>query len=141
VGTPDANGQPAVSVGYLRLATMAGNPATPADEADVAVSISITDVREAGSLADYTGEVTATLSARLTDRDGLATIEDFGFDVAAPCAETPTAEGGLCSVATTFDAVLPGAVVEGKRAIWQLDTIAIADGSGGVFARQGIFVP
>ena len=29
VGTPDANGQAAASVGFLRLATLVGNPATP----------------------------------------------------------------------------------------------------------------
>jgi hypothetical protein len=141
VGTPDANGQAAVSIGYLRLRTLAGNPATPADEADVTVSASITDVREAGTLADYTGELTASLSARLTDRDGPATVEDFPFDIAIPCADTPTADGGACSVATTFDAVLPGAVTEGRRAVWQLDGVEVKDGSGGVFARQGIFVP
>ena len=59
VGTPDANSRPAGSVGFLRLATMTGNPVTPGDQADVAVWLSITDVRESGTLADYTGEVTA----------------------------------------------------------------------------------
>jgi hypothetical protein len=141
VGTPDANGQPAASLGFLRLATMAGNPATPADEADVAVSLSITDVRESAGLADYTGEVTATLSARLTDRDGPATTEDFPFDVVAQCAATATAEGSTCSATTTFEAIVPGAVAEGSRAIWQLDAVEILDGSGNTFARQGIFVP
>ena len=94
VGTPDANGQPAASVGYLRLVTLTGDPGTPAtDEADVAVSLSITDVRESAGLADYTGEVTAALSVRLTDRDGPATTEDFPFDVAAPCAATADRRG------------------------------------------------
>jgi hypothetical protein len=141
VGTPDANGQPAVSVGYLRLATLTGDPATPADEADVMVSLSITDVRESAGLADYTGEVTAALSVRLTDRDGPATTQDFPFQIAAPCAATATAEGGTCSTDTTFDAILPGAVMEGSRAIWQLEAVEVLDGSGSTFARQGIFIP
>jgi hypothetical protein len=141
MGTPDANGQPAASVGHLRLATLAGDPSTPADEADVAVSLSITDVRESAGLADYTGEVTAALSVRLTDRDGSATTQDFPFDVVAQCVATATAEGGRCSTDTTFDAILPGAVVEGSRAIWQLQAIEVLDGSGGTFARQGVFVP
>jgi hypothetical protein len=58
-----------------------------------------------------------------------------------PCAATSTAEGGICSTATTFDAVVPGAVAEGARAIWQLDTVEVLDGSGDPFARQGIFIP
>ncbi len=70
-------------MGFLRLDTLTGNPASPEDEADVAVSLSITDVRESPGLADYTGEVTAALSVRLTDRDGPATTQDFPFEIAA----------------------------------------------------------
>ena len=39
VGTPDANGQQANSVGSLLLNVLAGDPLTPADEADVAVEL------------------------------------------------------------------------------------------------------
>ena len=141
VGTPDANGQAAASVGFLRLNTLIGNPASPEDEADVAVSLSITDVRESAGLTDYTGEVTAALSARLTDRDGPATTQDFPFEIAAPCSATPAAAGSTCSATTTFEAIVPGAVDEGARAIWQLDAVEVLDGSGNAFARQGIFVP
>jgi hypothetical protein len=141
VGTPDANGQAAASVGFLRLNTLMGNPASPEDEADVGVSLSITDVRESPGLADYTGEVTAALSVRLTDRDGPATTQDFPFEIAAGCASTPTAAGSTCSATTTFEAIVPGAVDEGSRAIWQLDAVEVLDGSGNAFARQGIFVP
>jgi hypothetical protein len=141
VGTPDSNGQPAASVGYLRLVTLTGDPDTPEDEADVSVSLSITDVRESAGLADYTGEVTAALSVRLTDRDGPATTQDFPFEIAAPCAGTATAEGSTCSAATTVEAIMPGAVVEGARAIWQLGAVEVLDGSGATFARQGIFIP
>jgi hypothetical protein len=141
VGTPDANGQSATSVGALRLATLPGDPGAVGDGADVSVSVSINDVREQAGLGDYTGELTATLSVRLTDRDGPATTADFPFQVAVPCAATSTADGGICSTATTFDAVVPGAVAEGARAIWQLDTVEVLDGSGDPFARQGIFIP
>ena len=141
VGTPDANGQAAASVGFLRLGTLVGNPVTPGDQADVSVSLSITDVRESAGLADYTGEVTAALSVRLTDRDGPATTQDFPFQIAAPCAGTATAAGSTCSTTTTFEAIVPGAVAEGSRAIWQLDAVEVLDGSGNTFARQGIFVP
>ena len=57
VGTPDANGQAANSVGSVRFAVVAGDPATGADEADVAMSFSLTDVRVRSTLADYTGQL------------------------------------------------------------------------------------
>ena len=58
--------------------------------------------------------------------------------------------GATCAVTTTFDAVTPGAVPEGKRAIWELDALEVTDGGtdglaatapNALFARQGIFVP
>ena len=45
VGTPDANGEAANSVGSVKLQAVAGNAGTPADEADVRFTASITDVR------------------------------------------------------------------------------------------------
>ena len=136
VGTPDANGQAAASVGFLRLATLTGNPATPADEADVAVSLSITDVRESAGLADYTGEVTAALSVRLTDRDGPATTEDFPFQIAAPCAGTATAAGSTCSATTTFEAIVPG---RGGRGVAR--DLAARRGRGPGRQRQRVRAP
>ena len=76
---------------------------------------------------------------------------DIPFPVNASCAATPDAGiGGLCSATTSFDAVVPGAIKEGKRAIWQLGQVEVSDGGSDglvgtapntVFARQGIFVP
>ena len=63
MGTPDANGKPASFTGSVRYDVLVGNPATPADEADVAVTVSLTDVRNQGDLTDYTGELAG-------DRDG-----------------------------------------------------------------------
>ena len=59
VGTPDANGRAAQSIGFARYTVQPGNPATPADEADVGVQLSITDVRRSSDLEDYTGDVSA----------------------------------------------------------------------------------
>jgi hypothetical protein len=51
---------------------------------------------------------------------------------------------------TTFNAVVPGAVSAGKRAIWELDQVVVNDGGADglaatapntVFERQGVFVP
>jgi hypothetical protein len=58
--------------------------------------------------------------------------------------------GSDCNVATTADAVMPGVVDEGSRAVWQLQSIDVLDGGpdgdvdtpgNAVFARSGIFVP
>ena len=142
VGTPDANGQAAASVGFLRLDTLMGNPASPEDEADVAVSLSITDVRESAGLADYTGEVTAALSVRLTDRDG--PCDDPGLPVRD---RGPVRRHGRPPRAARARPrrpsrrSCPARWMEGSRAIWQLDAVEVLDGSGNAFARQGIFVP
>ena len=54
-------------------------------------------------------------------------------------------------MATTANAVLPGMVQSGKRAIWQIGQVEVLDGGSDgdvdtaagntVFARQGVFVP
>jgi hypothetical protein len=153
VGTPDATGQPASSVGSARFTVVPGNPATPGDGADVQMTVSVTDVRRAGDLADYTGELKALASTRITDRDGdePSTIEDGSFGATIPCVATPsTTVGATCSIATSFDAIAPGAAAEGTRAVWQLGQLHVLDGGADgvvdtapntVFAVQGVFVP
>jgi hypothetical protein len=157
VGTPDANGQPANSVGSMLLNVVPGDPLTPADEADVAVNVNITDVRRVTTLADYTGQLQAVLIVRLTDAaNGPSTSEDattsgFPFPVTVPCVATgDTTVGSTCSITTSFDAVTPGAAQERKRSIWQLGAVEVLDGGADglaattpntPFARQGIFVP
>jgi hypothetical protein len=54
-------------------------------------------------------------------------------------------------LSSTFNATVPGAVVERKRAMWQLAAVGVFDagpdgqvttpGDNELFARQGIFVP
>ena len=157
VGTPDANKNPASSVGAVRLSAVTGDPGTPADEADVLVTVSMTDVREQQGLSDYAGELGLVPSVRITDRgNGPAenepgTVSDLDFPVTVPCGVTnDVAIGAECSVSTSFDAVLPGAIAEGRRAIWQLSDVAVFDGGidgdagtapNDLFARQGIFSP
>ena len=158
VGSPDANGAAANSLGLVRLTALVGTPSTPADEADMRVATSITDVRRSSDLADYTGEVQVVLTARLTDRLGSGsgdepqTTEDFAFRVTVPCAATGSAAtGSTCALTTTADSLTPGAVPEGKRSIWALDRVQVNDGGPDsdadtfgdnmLFATQGIFVP
>lgn len=158
VGTPDANGRAPNSIGSILYQVIAGDPGTPANEADVAVTAQVTDVRRQGTLVDYTGELSVEHVVQVTDRSNgpgqneAATVEPFQFKFPVPCAATAsTTEGGRCSLSSSFNAVVPGSVVEGKRAIWELGTVNVFDGgpdgqaatsSGNtLFERQGVFVP
>jgi hypothetical protein len=159
LGTPDANGRAANSTGWLQLRVVQGNVSTTADEADVKLSASLTDVRRRSDLADYTGELKAQLTLRVTDRNNAqapsrsaATTNDLTFSYAVPCqATSQTDRGGTCAVNTTADAVMPGTVLENKRTIWDITDVQVWDGGpdgravtgagNQVFAVQGIFVP
>lgn len=150
VGTPDANGQPARSVASAGLHVRPGDPATTADDADVLVSATATDVRERESLADFTGELTARFAVRITDRwngaaagedSDPATVADLPFDVPMPCAATAGPDGSECSASTSIDALAPGAARERARGVWALDAVEVRDPDGAPFLRQGLFVP
>jgi acyl-homoserine-lactone acylase len=147
VGTPDANGQPASSTGFARFRTVNGDPASAANEADVAMTFEINDVRNKADLSDHTGQLTGSASIRLTDHlNGVtgsesATVEDYTLDVAMPCTATPEPRtGSVCAVTTSANTLAPGSVIEGARTIWQLGRVSVSDSSG-LFAVQGLFVP
>jgi hypothetical protein len=157
-GTADANGQPTGSAGSVRLRALMGDEGTPGDEADVRLAATVTDVRLSAGLGDYTGELDGRLPLRITDRGSSAagggflpgTVVDFAFAFAVPCAATAGPEGARCALATTVEAIAPGALAEGRRSVWQTGAIRLDDGGGdGVaatapnspFLRQGLFVP
>jgi len=159
VGTPDTNGRTASMNGSVVFSAILGAPGTPADEADVGITANITDIRRLSDLNDYTGELQGTVTLRITDRlngpdlNEVGTVSDVPFDFTIPC--TATSGGGnlgaTCAVATSADAVLPGAVTEIKRTIWEMGDVRVFDGGADnqasthgdntLFARQGIFVP
>jgi len=56
------------SVGSVALNVLAGDPGTTADESDVQIGASLTDVGNKAGLADYTGQLQARLPLRVTDR-------------------------------------------------------------------------
>ena len=157
VGTSDANGPSAASIGSVKLQPILGNSTTPADEADVRFTASLTDVRLKSDLSDYTGELQIAPMLRITDKlNGAAptvngTAVDLPFPVTLPCAATAnTAVGARCTVSTTAEAVLPGVVTELKRTLWQVGTVQVNDGGldgaaatpdNTLFATQGVFVP
>jgi hypothetical protein len=147
VGTADANGAVAKMVGSVRYRVIAGDPGTAADEADVDLAVSVTDVRRQGDLGDYTGELQVNAPLQITDRlngpsDLPGTAQEISFPVTVGCApNADPAVGSTCSLATTLDAVTPGAVPEGARSIWQMGEVEVRDADGAPFLRQGIFVP
>ena len=57
--------------------------------------------------------------------------------------------GSTCAANTTADAVVPGSIAEGKRAIWELGQVGVRDGgiddprvdAYQTFMVQGLFVP
>jgi hypothetical protein len=174
VGTPDANGFPANSIASLTLSVITGDPNTTADEADVRLQFDATDIRCAttnsacpgGSGSDYTGKLLATAALRITDKSNGAsqsedgTVADTTLELPVTCATTASITiGAHCAVNTTVDALIPGAVRESSRAVWQLGQVAVkdpgpngtgfgagcpstcGDGDEQTFMRQGVFAP
>ena len=170
VGSPDANGAAANASGYARVAVVVGVPGPP-DDSDVKLSGASTDIRckagvaacgaaNAADGADYTGELQANATIRITDHFSAvapgggsdpATVIDIPFPTNASCVSTAsTAVGASCSVSTTANAIVPGAVKDGKRAIVESGTIYVTDGGpdglvgtepNTQIAIQGIFIP
>jgi TolB protein len=159
-GTPDANGAAANSVGRVTFKVRTGNPATPANEADVLVDIALTDVRckfnayglncPGGAMSDYAGNLRLhfTGNVRVTDRysggtegDSATLAQQSGPDWSGPvisalCAATADDSiGSSCGVQTSLNAIIPDSVHEGRRAIWALPRIAVYD--EGLAAQSG----
>jgi hypothetical protein len=166
IGTPDANGADASSVGRVTLRAITGDSTTPADEADIRVDATLTDVRcriamtgycAGGAMSDYLGRLELAPVIRITDRASGGAERDpaTGFDVISfsmpmPCSETPAdPEGSTCGTQTSFDALAPETIKEGKRAVWELGQMVVRDGgidypqvdAYTTFAVQGLFVP
>ena len=153
---------------FTRLDVRPGNPGTPEDEADVSIAASATDVRDASSGTDYTGQLLLRSPMRITDlangpsgTDG-ATAQDFDFSLPVDCVATGSTDvGSTCNVNSTFDTLIPGFAKEGKRAVIPTFSSVLTDAgpdgtvipSGGacppicgsgdeqVFLRQGVFAP
>jgi len=154
-GSPDANAAAANMIGSAKFVVISGNVATPADEADVNITVNITDVRKASDLSDYTGQLQLRPTLQITDRNnGPAEVgvgQPVDFPVTVPCVTTAsTTVGSTCSVNTTADAVQPGTVRETRRSNWELQNVKVYDGGpdgvagtapNTLFATQGVFIP
>jgi hypothetical protein len=157
VGTPDSNGKFANAAGHVMYKVHVGNPSTPVSESDVSMMVELTDVRRASDLSDYTGELQARGAVRITDRlngslhNEAATGFDTDFPATVPCTATDDPiSGSTCALSTSFNALVAGTVVEGKRATWQLGKIQLFDGGpsglagatgASPFVTQGLFIP
>jgi len=135
---------------------------------DVLIEATLTDVRcqiwegSCGLLntaggPDYTGELSAGASLRLTDKlNGASgpeagTVADTSFSVTVPCQATADPSvGATCAVTTSANTLTPNTVQSGARAVWQLGRVEVFDGGpdgvvstadNSLFADQGIFVP
>lgn len=170
VGTPDANGAGANSTGFMRLWVHVGAPGPPEDS-QVLFRIEVRDVRcKAGTSAcgnpnaaggpDYTGELQANATIRITDHDNAvtagggtdaATVIDLPMPVTAVCSNTAdTSIGAFCTL--SGNAVQPAIpdCCEGKRMVVEVTQFRVDDGGAdgvmattpnSVFLRQGIFIP
>ena len=148
-----------------RYDTITGNASTNADEADVRIQASATDVKKRSDGTDYVGPVLLTSNLRVTDKsNGVAgepaTVQNGEFQVPVNCVGTmDTTIGSTCSVNTTADALIPGYILEGRRTIFALESVTMkdaglngtgygagcpqtcGDGDEKVFLRQGVVTP
>jgi uncharacterized repeat protein (TIGR01451 family) len=164
IGTPDANGAAANSTGLVRFEVAINANPTPNDLVMVA---NMTDVRcgvgvtacgtvNATGGPDYTGELEVKHLLRITDKlsgagGGVAaTLADTTIPLTMTCAQTGNTIGSTCSAATSANALLPGSVHTGSRAIWELNQVQVFDGGpdglastagNGLFAVPGVLVP
>jgi hypothetical protein len=171
VGTPDANGAVANSVGSVKIRVIVGNPGPPDDTA-VDISGSITDVRcksgvsacgnaNAADGPDYTGELGGNATIRITDHYNAvdpgggtdpATVVDIPLPFNFVCENTAdTSIGATCRVPPpTCLGCLDQQRLEGHRTVVQVTQLRLFDGGpdgvaategNTLFAVQGIFIP
>jgi hypothetical protein len=164
LGTPDANGAGANSVGSILLRVKSTSPE------DVLINSTITDVRckpatsasvcgtaNATDGPDYSGQLQGNATIRISDHyngpslNEAATVIDIPFPVTGTCANTTsTTVGATCTVATSANAVVAGSVKDTQRGVVEIGQLQISDGGASgvagaadatLFEVQGIFIP
>ena len=157
IGIGDGSPAFARGAGSLRMDVAVGQPGPP-DDSDVHIAFRLTNVMRASDLSEYTGELRAELTVRLTDREPpgfslWSTTVDAKFGFTVPCVPTPSSnlDASSCVLFTSANAVAPGAVKDTTRAMWALDKVRVYDGGpdgnaetdtgNSLFMTQGVFVP
>jgi hypothetical protein len=164
VGTPDANGAAANSIGFIHIKVT-----PPSFENEVKLNGSVSDVRclpgtdpsvcdspNAGDGPDYSGSLDIRGTMRVTDHyngqnlTDPATVQDIPFVGLLHCVNTAdTSIGGLCTVGQAASCP-PSCSVSGRRTVIELSQITVVDGGpdgnaltndNTVFLRQGVFIP
>jgi hypothetical protein len=164
VGTPDANGAAANSLGFVLFKVL-----PPNFNGEVRITATISDVRctpfthdsvcnrpNDADGPDYSGEVEIETTIRMTDHyngpnlDEAATVQDVPFPLRAFCTNTPdTKTGGVCTV-TTSCPTPEGCSIADRRTLVEFGQIEVVDGGpdgligtadNTVFLREGIFIP
>jgi hypothetical protein len=165
VGTPDANGAPANSVGFLAVKV------TPASFDRVIITGRISDVRcKSGTTAcgnanaaggpDYTGELQGDATIRITDHFNAvdpgggtdpATVVDVPFPINLFCTNTADpSTGGMCNLNTYCPFPNGCGPRDGDRTVVGITQMQVFDGGpdgivatedNTLFAVQGIFIP
>jgi hypothetical protein len=164
VGTPDANGAAANSIGSMTLKVQAST-------ASALITGRITDVRcrpgtdssvcdspNGADGPDYSGQLQSNATIRISDHDNgpslteAATVQDIPFPVNFNCVNTAdTTTGGVCTVPTDQPLMPYPQSTTPPRAVIEIGQFEVfdggADGLAGttsdntVFMRQGIFIP
>jgi hypothetical protein len=166
IGTPDANGAAANSVGYALIKVKETSPE------DVLSSLVVSDVRcrpgtaanvctgaNASDGADYSGSLQLLATVRITDHyngpnlNEAATVQDIPFPVGVFCHNTAdTSTGGLCDDPGPQCVSPPCAPnYDGLRTVAEIAQIQIFDGGPDgqigtndnptLFMKQGLFIP
>jgi hypothetical protein len=154
------------SVASVRWSVITGDESTDANEADVQVVVRISDVRNTNTAGtDYIGRLGVRADLQITDQRNAAeqpesgTVRTSPLQLSVQCTgTTATNIGATCDASTSLNALLPGAVLERKRAIWAIGQTVVmdagpnetgyaacpptcGDGDERPFLRQGVFIP
>jgi hypothetical protein len=154
------------SVASVRWKVIEGDSATDANEADVQAVVRISDIRNTDATGtDYIGRLGIQAGLQITDQRNSPEQPENGTTQASllqfsvQCVGTAATNiGATCNANTSMNALLPGVVVERKRAVWALGQTVVTDagvnrtgyaicpptcgdGDERTFMRQGIFVP
>jgi hypothetical protein len=167
VGTPDANGAAANSVGNVRLAVLVGAPGPP-DDSFLKLDARVTDVRCKAGVStcsnanaqdgpDYTGELEGFATVRVTDHyngpngSDPATVQDFPLPFYMSCVSTAdTSTGSICEIPRGTECLSCPPPKEGVRTVIELTQIEVRDGGADgravtqgntLFMVQGLFIP
>jgi TolB protein len=155
VGEPSVNGKAANFVGSIRVKAQASDASLNVSTSDVRCARTLTGALgtcTGGPLSDYTGNLGFAYDLQITDRSnsasgaagtlGPATLDFSTAALPIPCSSTADATiGSTCSVSTTFNSVIPGMIVAGKRASWEFLGARLKDQTGATFAVPGTFQP